>query len=229
MTHIVLIEDDASVRKLIGEDLELEGYRVTLAADGLAGLEAVRRLKPDLIIMDVMMPKMTGYDVCRTLRREGVDAPILMLTAKGQEAEKVLGLDLGADEYVVKPVGSHELQARVRALLRRRAPARETLPDAGFLDVKVSFRKMEALKNGKPLTLTRKEFQILELLLRHRGDVVSRDQFLEDIWGYDSAEYPNTRTVDTQVMTLRQKLAGKRGDPSAYIQTVHGIGYKFVA
>jgi two-component system alkaline phosphatase synthesis response regulator PhoP len=229
MTHILLIEDDTSARKLIGDDLELEGYKVSTAADGLAGLEAARRAKPDLIILDVTMPKMNGYDVCRTLRREGASTPILMMTARGQESEKVLGLDLGADDYVIKPVGSLELLARVRALLRRQKAAADALEEASFLDVNVSFKKMEATKNGKSLSLTRKEFQLLELLLRHRGDVVSRDQFLEEIWGYDSAEFPNTRTVDTQVMTLRQKLAGKRGDPSAYIQTVHGIGYKFVA
>ena len=229
MTRILVVEDDAKVSKLVARDLELEGYQVTTAFDGLAGLEAAREAKPDLLILDVSMPKMTGYDVCRTLRREGFSKPILMLTARGQESEKVLGLELGADDYVTKPLGSLELLARVKALLRRHGREKPPLEAIDFGDVLIHFKRMEATKKGKPLALTRREFQILEFLVRCRGEVVSRDRFLEEIWGYGGDDLPTTRTVDQQVLTLRQKLAGKSGDPAAYIQTVHGVGYKFVA
>ena len=229
MTRILLVEDDAKVSKLVADDLELEGYRVRTAFDGLAGLEAARTERPDLVILDVMMPKMTGLDVCRALRKEGFDRPILMLTAKGQEAEKVVGLDLGADDYVTKPIGSLELRARIKALLRRHQRHEAPLEAVDFGDVHVDFKRMEATKKNKSLALTRKEFQILELLLRRRGEVVSREKFLEEIWGYETDELPTTRTVDTQIMTLRQKLAGRSGDTSDYIETVHGAGYKFIA
>jgi DNA-binding response OmpR family regulator len=229
VTRILLVEDDPKVSRLVGDDLALEGYKVSTAFDGMAGLEAARRFKPDLVILDVSLPKMSGFDVCRNLRAEGFDKPILMMTARGQESEKVLGLDLGADDYLTKPVGSLELLARIKALLRRQSRGQKPVEEVEFDDVRVNFRRMEAFKKNKPLSLTRREFQILELLVRLRGDVVTRDRFLEEIWGYDGGELPTTRTVDTQVLTLRQKLAGKQGDTNDYIHTLHGVGYKFVA
>jgi len=204
----------------------LEGYRVIAAPDGLAGYEGAKRHKPDLIILDLMMPKMTGYDVCRALRKEGFSMPIIMLTARSQECEKVLGLELGADDYVTKPFGGFELLARVKALLRRNKREEKALETVEFGDVRIDFKRMEAASKGKPLSLTHKEFQILELLVQCRGQVISRERFLRHIWGYEGDDLPTTRTVDNQVLTLRQKLGGKTTD--SYIQTIHGAGYKFV-
>jgi DNA-binding response OmpR family regulator len=223
MIRILVVEDDPKIAKLLAGDLELEGYRVTVARDGLEGLEQAKRVKPDLIILDVMMPKMTGYDVCRALRKEGVETPILMLTAKGQESEKVVGLELGADDYVTKPFGGMELLARVKALLRRHKRELEKLETIEFGDIKVDFKRFEATKGKKAIPLTPKEFQILELLVRHRGEVITRERFLQEVWGYDT-DLPTTRTVDNQVLSLRQKL----GDKASCIVTIHGMGYKFV-
>jgi len=225
MARILVIEDDPNILKLLPSDLELEGYTVFTAKDGMEGLDRARSLKPDLIILDIMLPKMNGYVVCRTLRKDGSETPIMMLTAKGQEADKVIGLDIGADDYVTKPFGGMELLARVKALLRRHKRELDKLEKIKFDDISVNFKSMEAVKKGKPIALTAKEFQILELLVRHRGDVVSRRQFLEEIWGYE--DMPSTRTVDNQVLTLRQKLHPK--DTEAYIATIHGVGYKFTA
>ncbi len=223
MARILVVEDDPKILKLLAGDLELEGYLVTTAVDGEQGLERAKSLKPDLMILDVMMPKMSGYDVCRALRKDGSDMPIIMLTAKGQETEKIVGLDLGADDYVTKPFSGMELMARVKALLRRHKRELDKVEKVEFDGLAVDFKKMEAARKGKPIALTAKEFQILELLIRHRGEVVSRRQFLEEVWGYD--EMPSTRTVDNQVLTLRQKLSPK--DTEAYIVTIHGVGYKF--
>jgi DNA-binding response OmpR family regulator len=225
MVRILVVEDDPNILKLLPSDLELEGYTVFTAKDGLEGLERARTLKPDLLILDIMLPKMNGYDVCRSLRKDGSEIPIMMLTAKGQEADKVIGLDIGADDYVTKPFGGMELLARVKALLRRHKRQLDKMEKIKFDDVAINFKSMEALKKGKPIALTAKEFQILELLVRHRGEVVSRRMFLEEIWGYE--DMPSTRTVDNQVLTLRQKLSPK--DAEAYIVTIHGVGYKFVA
>jgi DNA-binding response OmpR family regulator len=225
MTNILVVEDDPKLRKLLAGDLELEGYEVLTAADGLEGLELAHRQRPDLIILDLMMPKMSGYDVCRTLRKERMDTLILMLTARGQESDKVVGLELGADDYVTKPFGGLELLARVKALLRRRQREAEKLESVAFGDIQVNFKRMEAARHGKPFALTPKEFEILELLVRNRGEVISRERFLHEVWGYEE-DLPTTRTVDNQVLSLRQKLGGR--SPDAYIVTVHGAGYKFV-
>jgi DNA-binding response OmpR family regulator len=224
MTRVLVVEDDSALSKLLAHDLELEGYLVNTAKDGLAALDQFKASKPDLVLLDIRLPKMNGYDVCRSIRKDGSDVPIIMLTARGQEAEKVVGLDHGADDYVTKPYSSMELLARVRALLRRHQRTLDKVQQIQFGDIAVDFRRMEITKDGKPLSLTTKEFQILELLIRHRGEVVSRDQFLEEVWGYD--EKPSTRTVDNRLMQLRHKLSP--GDPEEYIVSVHGSGYKFV-
>jgi DNA-binding response OmpR family regulator len=226
MTRILIVEDDPKLVKLLSSDFELEGYIVSTANNGLDGYEKAKREKPDLIILDVMMPKMNGYDVCRGLRKDGCDTPILMLTAKGQETEKVVGLDIGADDYVTKPFSGMELLARVKALLRRHKRELQKVEAVEFDTIKIDFRRMEATRADKPFDLTAKEFQILELLIRHEGEVISRRQFLEEIWGYD--EMPTTRTVDNQILTLRQKLSNKDPKAKDYIQTIHGVGYKFV-
>jgi len=226
MIRILLVEDDAKLNKLLAGDLELEGYQVESSLDGAAAVEAAKRLKPDLIILDVMLPKMSGYEVCRALRKDHYSMPILMLTAKGQETDKVVGLDVGADDYLVKPVGTLELHARIKALLRRRRGDLERMEKAEFDDICIDFKAMRATRAGQPMPLTAREFQILELFLRHEGEVLSRRQFLEQVWGYDA--FPTTRAVDNQILSLRQKLStgGPRAKP--YIHTVHGAGYKFL-
>jgi DNA-binding response OmpR family regulator len=198
---------------------------VLSAADGETGYRLALEKKPELVILDVMLPKMSGFEVCRRLRTEGFHSPILMLTARGEETDRVLGLDLGADDYVTKPFSIRELLARVRAQLRRH-DSNEKLPDeVRFDDVVVDFRRFEALKRGVAVDMTRKEFGVLRLLAARAGEAVTRDDLLNGIWGYES--YPNTRTVDVHIALLRSKLEKNPSAPRRLI-TVHGIGYKLV-
>ena len=226
MARILIVEDDNKIRKLLQGELELEGYNVLVASNGTDGLEMANREHPDLIILDVMMPGMSGYDVCRSLRRDKSDVPILMLTAKGQDVEKAIGLDMGADDYVAKPFSGIELMARVKALLRRHRRELDKVTRYSFSGIAVDFRKLEAKRGKEIIPLTHREFQVLELLIRHKGEVVSRRQFLDEVWGYDAM--PTTRTVDNQLLGLRQKLFGGESDTQKNIVTVHGAGYKFV-
>jgi two-component system alkaline phosphatase synthesis response regulator PhoP len=227
MSRILIIEDDPGITELLVSDLELEKYTVQTTRDGLSGVELAKSFKPDLIILDLTLPKMNGYDVCRTLRKDGSNVPILMLTARTQEAEKVVGLDVGADDYITKPYSSMELMARVRAFLRRHKNSREKAEKATFGDITIDFESMVVTKSGKIIEFTKKEFQMLELLVRNHGKVISRDQFLEQIWKYSLDDRPSTRTVDTHVTILRRKLSPE--NPEAYIVSVHGTGYKFIA
>lgn len=225
MTRILVVEDDPAILRGLSDNLRLESYEVVTAADGEAGDRLVREARPDLIVLDLMLPKLSGYELCRKLRTEGLTTPILMLTARGEEADRVLGLDLGADDYVTKPFSVRELLARIRALLRRAHPPRALPDEVRFGDVVVDFRSYEAKKAGSPVDLTPKEFQLLRLLASRAGEVVSRGELLEGVWGYETV--PNTRTVDNHVATLRAKL-----EPDAsgtrHVQTVHGVGYKFI-
>jgi len=226
MSLILIIEDDPAILRGLADNLKFESYEVLTAGNGEAGLAAARQSKPDLVILDLMLPKLSGYEVCRILRAEHNQTPILMLTARGEEADRVLGLDLGADDYVTKPFAIRELLARVRALLRRAQPARPSLPDeVRFGDVVVDFRSYEATKGGKPLEMTRKEFGVLRLLAARAGEVVTRDELLNEVWGYEN--YPTTRTVDNHVAGLRAKIERDPAEPD-YLRTVHGVGYKFV-
>jgi DNA-binding response OmpR family regulator len=227
MSVVLIVEDDPAILRGLADNLKFESYEVLTAADGDAGYRLALERKPDLIILDLMLPKMSGYEVCRKLRTDKVGAPILMLTARAEEADRVLGLDLGADDYVTKPFSIRELLARVRALLRRAAPPPGALPDTlAFDDVAVDFRSYEALKAGVPLEMTRKEFAVLRLLASRAGEVVTRDELLNEVWGYDN--YPTTRTVDNHIASLRSKLERGSAGPER-IRTVHGVGYKFVA
>jgi DNA-binding response OmpR family regulator len=226
MSTILVIEDDPAILRGLADNLKYESYEVLTANNGESGLAIIRQSKPDLLILDLMLPKLSGYEVCRKLRAEGNALPILMLTARGEEADRVLGLDLGADDYMVKPFAIRELLARVRALLRRAQPGKPAAPDElRFDDVVVDFRKYEAHKGGKPLELTRKEFGVLRMLSGRAGEVVARDELLNEVWGYDN--YPSTRTVDNHIAGLRAKI---ERDPAAplHLRTVHGVGYKFV-
>jgi DNA-binding response OmpR family regulator len=225
MTHILVVEDDPAILRGLSDNLKLESYEVVTAADGEAGYRLAREGPPDLIVLDLMLPKLSGYELCRKLRSEGVTTPILMLTARGEEADRVLGLDLGADDYVTKPFSIRELLARIRAILRRTQPP-EALPDTvRFEDVTVDFRSYEASKGGAKVEMTPKEYHLLRLLAARAGEVVTREELLNEVWGYDS--YPNTRTVDNHVASLRAKLERNRSG-TRHIQTVHGVGYKFV-
>ena len=225
MTTILAIEDDPAILRGLSDNLRFEGYEVITASDGETGYQLQRDRKPDLIVLDLMLPRLGGLEFCRKLRGEGVQTPILMLTARSEEADRVLGLDLGADDYVTKPFSVRELMARVRALLRR-AQSRPDLPDdLQFDGVEIDFRRYEAHRGGKSFEMTRKEFAILRFLASRAGEVVSRDELLNEVWGYDC--YPSTRTVDNHVAGLRAKLERDSSQPE-HIKTVHGVGYKFV-
>jgi len=225
MSLVLVVEDDAAILRGLQESLRLEHHDVLCASDGETGYQLAMGKKPDLVILDLTLPRMGGFEICRKLRAERFTAPILMLTARGEESDRVLGLDLGADDYVTKPFSVRELLARVRALLRRQEKT-DTLPDeVRFDDVVVDFRRCEVTKQGAAVDLTRKEFGVLRLLAAKTGEVVSRDSLLNEVWGYES--YPNTRTVDVHIALLRSKLENTPGSPRRLI-TVHGIGYKLV-
>ena len=225
MSRILVIEDDPAILRGLADNLKFESYEVFTASDGEAGYRLIKEQKPDLIILDLMLPKLSGYEVCRKVRDEGIKTPIMMLTARGEEGDRVLGLDLGADDYVTKPFSVRELLARVRALLRRTQPS-ETLPDELRLDdVVVDFRSYEAHKGACLLEMTRKEFGVLRLLAARPGEVVTRDDLLNEVWGYE--HYPTTRTVDNHIATLRAKLEKNPSEPR-HLLTVHGVGYKLV-
>ena len=227
MKRILVIEDDLAILRGLKDNLEYESYEVMTAADGEQGYCLIQEKKPDLIILDLMLPKMSGYELCRKVRGEGVTIPILMLTARGEEMDQVLGLDLGADDYVTKPFSVPELLARLRAILRRVQKSRsEDLPDElRFGKVVVDFRRFEARKEGKNLNLSRKEYGVLRLLVARAGEVVTRDELLDEVWGYD--QYPTTRTVDNHVALLRSKLEDDPSEPR-HLLTVHGVGYKLI-
>jgi len=224
---ILLVEDEAGLIITLTDRLRSENFDVTSATDGECGLSFALSESFDLIILDVMLPKKNGLDVCRDLRQKNVTTPILMLTAKGETIDKVLGLKLGADDYLTKPFEMMELLARVEALLRRSPQTNQNSPDAfRFGDVSIDFRRAEVLKNNEPLELSAIEFKLLQFLIENRGAVHSRDKLLDEVWGYDAM--PSTRTVDVHVAWLRQKLETNPKHPQ-YIQTVHGLGYKFVS
>ena len=225
MSKILIIEDEPDMVLGLKDNFEFEGYEVLTAADGASGLERARTAKPDLVILDIMMPKLSGLEVCKTLRAEGFTAPIIMLTARGQEIDKVVGLELGADDYVTKPFSIRELLARVRAILRRTEGAKKRLARYRFADVELDFETYRAKKGDEPLDLSPREFELLRYLIERKGETVSREKLLEDVWGYES--YPSTRTVDTHIAKLRAKI-GDSGSEPRHILTIHGMGYKFV-
>ena len=224
--RVLVVEDDEAMAVALHDGFAYEGYEVTVARDGETGLQLARESSPDLMILDVMLPKMTGLEVCKILRGEGSGLPIIMLTARGQEIDKVLGLKLGADDYVTKPFSFMELTARVEAVLRRTQPGGRTQRvEHRFGDVTVDLDRHEATRAGEPLELTPREFRLLGYLLEHRAEVVTREELLDAVWGYDTI--PFTRTVDTHIAKLRKKIEADPSDPQ-HIITVHRLGYKFV-
>jgi DNA-binding response OmpR family regulator len=225
MPRILIVEDDHAMAVALHDGFAYEGYEVLVAKDGKMGLELASHETVDLIILDVMLPQMSGLDLCQHLRHAGNHLPIIMLTARGQEIDKVLGLKLGADDYVTKPFSFMELLARVEAVLRRASRHHKPLAQAQFGDITLNFHTFEATKGGVPFELSPRELQMLQYLIAHRGEVVSREQLLDAVWGYEAA--PFTRTVDMHIAKLRKKIEDSPVDPR-YIMTVHRVGYKFV-
>jgi two-component system alkaline phosphatase synthesis response regulator PhoP len=225
--RLLLVEDEPGLVMTLTDRLMSEGYEVESATDAVTGLEAASTGGFDAILLDVMLPGGSGMDVCRTLRQRGVQTPILMLTARGQVVDRVVGLKLGADDYLVKPFDMAELLARIEALLRRGAAgAGAALGESyRFGDVTVDFRKAEVTKAGEPMELSAREFKLLRYFIEHRGAALTRDELLNEVWGYNAM--PSTRTVDVHVAWLRQKVEDNARHPQ-YILTVHGLGYKFV-
>ncbi len=224
MKTILLIEDDSEMLLGIKDNLEMMGYGVVSATDGETGISQAFQARPDAVILDLMLPGVDGFDVCRTLRSRGLHVPIMMLTARGGETDKVLGLELGADDYVTKPFSIHELLARIKAMLRRAnggAPATDLYR---FGDVMLDFRSHRGEKGGHALVMSALEFEVMRYLIRRAGEVVSREQLLTDIWGYHGS--PMTRSVDNLIARLRHKLEDHPHAPR-HILTIHGVGYKF--
>lgn len=226
MAHILIVEDEPQMRVGLKDNLEFEGHQVDFAEDGNEGLRKILENIYDLILLDVMLPKMSGFDVCKKARQAGINTPIIMLTAKGEEIDKVLGLELGADDYVTKPFSLRELLARIKAVLRRRenSPG-ENIQKVTIGKLTVDFSSYSASIENQNVPLTHLEFQILQYFLRHQNQTVSRDQLLSDVWGYNTQV--TSRTVDNFILKLRQKIETNPAHPS-HLLTVHGIGYKMI-
>ncbi len=226
MSRILIVEDEPHMQQGLRDNLEFEGYTVEIAGDGKAGLAKLRQDAFDLVLLDVMMPEMSGFDVCRQARREGVTTPIIMLTAKGEEIDKVVGLELGADDYVTKPFSLRELLARIKAVLRRRP---DTVSGEGQPQqigrLAIDFDAYEARADGESVSMSHLEFEVLRYLSARRQQTVSRDELLAEVWGYEAT--PTTRTVDNFILKLRQKIEEDPANPR-HILTVHGVGYKLV-
>ncbi len=227
MATVLIVEDDRSMAVALSDGFSYEGFDVEVAMDGEEGLRLAREVDPDLMILDIMLPKMTGLEICKILRGEGSPLPIIMLTARGQEIDKVLGLKLGADDYVTKPFSFMELRARVDAVLRRATSSGSSRSRGSheFGRFSVDLDHYVATKDGVEISLTPREFRLLDHFISHRGEIVTREELLDTVWGYDTI--PFTRTVDTHIAKLRKKIEDNPADPRL-IATVHRLGYKFL-
>lgn len=223
MIRLLVVDDEPSMVMGLKDNLEFEGYQVRTASDGAEAYAILKSETFDLVVMDVMMPVLSGFDVCKKLRADGDMTPVLLLTARGQEMDRVLGLELGADDYLTKPFSLRELLARIKAVLRRTRPSEATSIVIGQLSV--DFAKQTAIRDGAPVALTHREFELLQYLIRKRGIAVTRDELLEQVWGY--GESPTTRTVDNFILRLRKAVEIDPSHP-AHILTAHGVGYKLV-
>ncbi len=225
MPKVLIVEDDEAMAVALRDGFAYEGYEVRLERDGAAGLKAATEDNVDLVILDVMMPKMNGLDVCRQIRGSGNKVPVIMLTARGQEIDKVMGLKIGADDYITKPFSFLELMARVEAVLRRSTGYDDGRPESyRFGDVHVDFKRRETRKGHRGLALSHREFDLLKFMIDHRGEVLPRERILSAVWGYDNGSF--TRTVDMHVAKLRKKIEDHPSEPT-HIITVHRVGYKF--
>ena len=223
MNRVLVVEDDSAMAIALRDGLEYEGYEVSTAADGEVRLQMAHSIDPDLILLDVMLPKRSGLSVCREIRGEGKKVPIIMLTARGQEMDKVTGLKVGADDYVTKPFGFLELKARVEAVLRRSQPSKKK-SSYEFGDLLVDYQRFQVFRHGIPIVLSAREFELLAYFIEHRGEVVSRAELLEQVWSYRGVS--NTRTVGMHVAKLRKKIEDEPAKPR-WIATQHGVGYRF--
>jgi two-component system alkaline phosphatase synthesis response regulator PhoP len=227
MHRILIVEDEEAIREGLLDLLEIEGYEAGVAVDGQEAMDKVRSWRPHLVLLDLMLPKSSGFEVCRHIRKHHPEVFVLMLTAKNEEMSKIAGLEMGADDYITKPFSVSELLARIKTRLRRAASATPAEPDTlEFGGARVDFRRYEAVRHGKSLDLSAKEFQILRFLAGRPGEVVAREELLQAIWGYAPDNMPTTRTVDNQILKLRQKLEKDAAHPH-WIKSVRGVGYKF--
>jgi two-component system alkaline phosphatase synthesis response regulator PhoP len=223
---ILIVEDDSGIRVILQDTLISQGYDVVTAENGIKGLKLAKELRPDLVILDVMLPLMDGFEICKRIRKEGITSPVMMLTVKDEEVDKVLGLELGADDYVTKPFSVKELSARVKALLRRVEDYQNEMDIFRFGNVELDFNKFESRKDGKDLGLTPLELKILKLMITRKGEVITRDEFLDHIWGIDNMCVSH-RTVDSHIAHIRKKVEENPSRPR-HIRSVHSIGYKFM-
>ncbi|MCD6119499.1 response regulator transcription factor [bacterium] len=226
MTKILVIEDEPDMRYGLEHNLRFEGYDVYLAEDGAQGLEVARKVSPDLILLDIMLPGMSGMEVLERLRKSKSGVPIILVTAKSQEMDKIIGLETGADDYVTKPFSVKELLARISAVLRRFS-VEDDIGVYEFGDIKLDFTNLEAKKGGKPIELTHREFEMMKLFIKTKGEIISRNVLLDKVWGYDGDVQPTTRTVDTHIAKLRKKIEDSTENPR-WIITAHRVGYRFM-
>ena len=224
--HILVVEDDLSILMGLEDNLITEGYEVSTATNGIDGLKLATEKKFDLLILDIMLPGMNGFEICKKIKKEKPLFPIIMLTARSSEMDKIAGLDYGADDYITKPFSLSELLARIRAVLRRAYPVNKELEKFAFGNVEIDFKKMDAFVNGKEIRLSKREFSILEYFIQHEGEVVHRHDILNEVWGYDKT--PSTRTVDNFILDIRKKIEKTPSNPK-YIVSVSGVGYKFIS
>jgi DNA-binding response OmpR family regulator len=221
---ILVIEDDIIILRGLQDNLEYEGYDVFTETNGEKGLQLALEKKPDLILLDIMLPGMSGYEICRKLKKERSDLPIIMITARGSEMDKVSGLDIGADDYVTKPFSIPELMARIRAVIRRTARGSDIMDEYCFGNIKLDFKRYKAFRDNQELKLSSKEFAIMEYFIRHEGEAVHRHDLLNEVWGYEAV--PTTRTIDNFILDLRKKLEENPSKPR-YIESIRDIGYRF--
>ncbi len=225
LQRVLIIEDEPGMVLGLQDNFEYEGYDVLVARDGRDGLNRALNDRPDIILLDIMLPRMSGLDVCRQLRGKGVETPVIMLTARGQEIDKIIGLEIGADDYVTKPFSIKELLARVRAHLRRTTKQVVELESYLLGDLELNFKNYQATRAGEPIELSPREFDILKYFIQHKGEAITREQLLDEVWGYDC--FPLTRTVDNHIAKLRQKVEPVPTEPQ-FIITIHRVGYKFL-
>jgi len=226
MKTILVIEDDISILKGLHDTLEYEGYVVIQETNGIKGMELALEKEIDMILLDIMLPGMNGYEICRKLKKEKPELPIIMISARGSEIDKVSGLDIGADDYVTKPFSVPELVARIRAIFRRLVQIKDVSNKYSFGNISLDFKKFQAFRNNQEIILSRREFAIMEYFIRHEGEAIHRQDLLSDVWGYKST--PNTRTVDNFVLNLRKKLEENPSKPK-HIISIKGIGYRFIS
>jgi len=228
MKKILIVEDELNMVKGLKDNLEFEGYEVDIAMEGRSGLQKILQCRYDLILLDIMLPEVSGFDICRTVRREGVSTPIILLTAKGEEIDKVLGLELGADDYITKPFSLRELLARIKAILRRSPTGKEESVEPEFISfgkIKVNIKNYQVLEGQSEIKMSHKEFEVLHFLYKNAGKTIHRDDIISSVWSIDYDI--TTRTVDNFILKLRHKIEADPNNPKI-ILTVHGIGYKMI-